>query len=88
MKVLILYRPMSEHGRVTEEFIRDFQIRNHGIQIETQSIDTRDGSATASLYDVIRYPAILVTEQDGRLVHCWMGEELPLMDEVASYAVL
>lgn len=86
MKVLILYRPYSEHGRATEEFARDFQIRNHGVRIEAQNIDSRDGGATASLYDVTSYPAVLVIEQDGTLARCWMGETLPLIDEVASYA--
>ena len=29
-------------------------------RLEVLNIDTRDGSATASLYDVMQYPAILV----------------------------
>jgi hypothetical protein len=86
MKVLVLYRPNSEHGRLIEEFIHDFQRRHEDERLEVLNIDTRDGSATASLYDVMQYPAILVLQDDGYVQKLWEGERLPLMDEVASYA--
>lgn len=86
MKVLVLYRPNSEHGRIVEEFIHDFQRRHQDERLEVLNIDSRDGSATASLYDVMQYPAILVLANDGIIQRCWVGESLPLMDEVVSYA--
>ncbi len=86
MKVLILYRPHSEHGRTVEEYVQEFQKRNRENRLEMIDVDTRDGSATASLYDVMQYPAILVVQDDGYLQRCWLGDRLPLMDEVASYA--
>lgn len=86
MKVLVLYRPNSEHGRLVEEFIREFQMRHQDERLEVLNIDTRDGSATASLYDVVRYPAILILQADGYLQKMWEGEQLPLMEEVVSYA--
>lgn len=86
MKVLILYRPNSEHGRTVEEYIRDFQHRHGTHHLEVLNIDTREGSATATLYDVVRYPAILVLQDDGYMQRSWEGETLPLMDEVAAYA--
>lgn len=86
MKVLVLYRPNSEHGRVVEEFVHNFQSRLQGYRIEVLNIDSRDGSATASLYDVMQYPAILVLQNDGYLHKMWIGEQIPLIDEVAGYA--
>jgi hypothetical protein len=86
MKVLILYRPNSEHGRLTEEFIRDYQSRNASSTVEALSVDTREGSALASLYDVMQYPAILVIQGDGQIQRSWIGETMPLIDEVAAYA--
>lgn len=86
MKVLVLYRPNSEHGRLVEEFVHDFQSRHQDEHLEVLNIDTRDGSATASLYDVVQYPAILVIQADGYLQKLWQGERLPLMDEVVAYA--
>lgn len=86
MKVLVLYRPNSEHGRAVEEFIHDFQQLHADERLEVLNIDTRDGIATASLYDVMQYPAILVLQTDGYLQKSWIGDRLPLMDEVVSYA--
>ena len=86
MKILVLYRPNSEHGRVIEEFIRDYQRRHQADHMEALSLDTREGSATATLYDIVQYPAILVMQNDGSVQKVWQGETLPLMDEVAAYA--
>jgi len=86
MKVLILYRPNSEHGRLIEDFIREYQLRHQSDRLEVLSLDTREGSATATLYDVMQYPAILVLQTDGYVQKIWQGDSLPLMDEVASYA--
>ncbi len=86
MKVVVLYRPNSEHGRVVDDFIREFQRRHGGDQLEVLNIDSRIGSATASLYDVMQYPAILVLQNDGYLQKSWIGEQMPLLDEVVAYA--
>lgn len=84
MKALVIYRPDSEQARKVEEFIRSFRERT-GKDIEAISIDTRDGSSTASLYDIMQHPAILVTQDDGALVKDWVGDNLPLIDDVAGY---
>ena len=86
MKLLILYRPNSEHARVVEEYIHDFERRySNDLKIESVDLNTREGAATASLYDVVQYPGLLVTTDDGQILHMWQGEMLPLMNEVASY---
>jgi len=84
--VVILYRPDSEHATAVESFLRDFRVRNGGVNVETENVDSREGIAMASLYDIVRYPAILALADDGSMLHLWEGDELPLMDEVASYA--
>jgi hypothetical protein len=86
MKVVVLYRPESEHARAVESFMRDFHERNSDMAVETVNVDSREGIAMAQLYDIMRYPAILVLAGDGSLQKLWEGEELPMMDEVASYA--
>ena len=87
MKVLVLYRPNSEHGRSVETFIRDFRYQHeaNANKLDVQDVDSRDGVATASLYDVMQYPAILVLGDDGSLMKSWEGNQLPLMDEVIGY---
>lgn len=86
MKVLVLYRPNSSHGRIVEEFIRDYQRAGHSGKIEALNIDTREGSALATLYDVVQYPSIMVIREDGSVVRAWQGETLPLQNEIAAYA--
>ncbi len=87
MKIVILYRPVSEHATLIESFVRDFQHRYESAKkIEMVSLDTKDGASTASIYDIWSYPAILVLADDGSVLNSWQGEPLPLMDEVAGYA--
>jgi hypothetical protein len=85
MKVVMLYRPNSEQGRPVEEFIREFSRRYPDIKLETIDVDSREGTATATLYDIMQYPAIMVTQNDGTVQNIWQGETLPLMDDVAGY---
>jgi hypothetical protein len=84
MKVLILYRPNSEHGRLVEDFVRDFK-SNHPSRLEVLDIDSRDGSATASLYDIMQYPAIMVLRDDGSVLKSWEGDSMPVMNDLAYY---
>jgi hypothetical protein len=86
MKVLILYRPDSEHATRVETFVRDFEHQHDSLsnKVELLSVNTRDGTATASLYDIWAFPTILILGDDGRVVNIWQGE-LPLMTEVAAY---
>jgi len=88
MKVVVIYRPNSDHGRLTEEFIHDFQRLHPDQKVETLNVDSRDGSATATLYDVVQYPTILVLQTDGQIEKSWAGEILPRIDEVIGYARL
>jgi len=85
MKVVVLYRPNSEHGRLVEEFIHTYQSRGRG-DMEVINIDSREGGALANLYDIMEYPAILVLRDDGSLQKHWTGSSLPLADEIAAYA--
>ena len=84
MKVLILYRPDSEHDTMVQGFLRDYRQRT-GKDIELMSLDTREGSDMAELYGAIDYPVILAIEENGSLQKMWEGTELPLMDEVSYY---
>lgn len=84
MKVLILYRPNSEHDTLVQNFVRDYQHRT-GKEVELVSLDTREGADMARLYDATEYPVILATEENGSLQKMWQGTELPLMDEVSYY---
>jgi len=66
--------------------MRDFTRAHTDRGVSLVSLDTRDGVSTASLYDVMQYPAILALSDDGQLLKEWEGEQLPLMNEVAYFA--
>jgi hypothetical protein len=84
MKATILYHPNAEFSRTAEDYARDFA-RFHRTEIELVSLDTREGADLARLYDIVRYPALVVRDEHNSLVKQWQGEKFPLMDEVVSY---
>lgn len=84
MKVVVLYRPNTDYARSAEDFAREFERRSWNKKVQLLSLDTRDGAALASLYDVVRYPAILAVRDDGQLQQMWQGDPLPLLNEVAA----
>jgi hypothetical protein len=85
MRTLILYHPQSDHVGLVQNYVQDY-IRFKGKVIELVSLETREGADLAKLYDVTSYPAVLVIEQDGHLMHTWQNGLLPLMDELSAYA--
>ena|SRR5579871_6548156 len=84
MKAVVLYHPKSDHGGLVEDFARDYK-NSRGRRLELVSLETRDGAATASLYDVTQYPAILILADDGGVQSLWQGLPLPSMGEIDSY---
>jgi spore cortex formation protein SpoVR/YcgB (stage V sporulation) len=86
MKVVILYHPESDHARAVETYARDYDSSHHG-EIELISLETKQGADMARLYDVVKYPAVLAIRDNGELLKQWQEEQLPLMQEVASYQI-
>lgn len=85
MKVVVLYRSHSEHGRAVEEYLHEYYKRT-GRKLASIDIDTREGARTAELYDIVEYPAVIALASDGTLQRSWMGP-LPLMNEITGYAL-
>lgn len=84
MKALLLYRPNSEHERVALDYLRDFQMQT-GKQLPSMDADSPQGTDLGRLYDIVDYPTILVTDNDGRLINLWSGDPLPRVQEVSYY---
>ena len=85
MRVAVLYRSNSEHERIIREYDREYE-RRTGRSLRLYDLNTRDGAAMASLYDITQYPAVLAMSDDGQVLQMWQGENLPLMNEVMYYA--
>ncbi|MBP7807448.1 hypothetical protein KA047_03050 [Candidatus Saccharibacteria bacterium] len=85
MRIVALYHPSSEWASSVETYARDIE-RSQGVKLELVSLETRDGAAMASMYDILSYPAIMVIKEDGQMQQLWQGEQLPLMNEVVGFA--
>jgi hypothetical protein len=81
MKVVVIYRPDSEYARIVETFIHEYQIRHDDKKLEVLNVDSREGSATASLYDIMQQPAILAL----RLYIVIFSLKCILFKEVSGY---
>jgi hypothetical protein len=87
MRIIILFRPESEHARQVEEYIADFQRFHPGETLETHNVDTVEGSQLVQLYGVMEYPTIIAAASDGTMQQMWSGaDKLPLMNDLAYYA--
>lgn len=84
MKVLMLYRTHSETERVALDYARDFSMQT-GTDLSLIDCDSPEGVSLARLYDIVDYPAILATAEDGSLLQLWQGSALPRIGEVSYY---
>lgn len=84
MRLIVIYREKSDHARAVYEFKEMLRRRYPDKTVSEIDPDTREGAAEANLYGVVRYPAIIATAYDGRVLGFWEGEPLPLVDEVAG----
>ncbi len=87
MRTVVLYHPNAEFAGMVQDYKRDFENRHPDRKIELISLEETAGSELAKLYDVVRYPAILVIASDGQLQKLWQDRPFPLMDQVAAYSV-
>ncbi|HET9411951.1 MAG TPA: hypothetical protein VFO38_03825 [Candidatus Saccharimonadales bacterium] len=84
MKTLLLYRPNSDHERLVLDYVRDFKMQTNK-ELPTLDVDSREGVELCRLYDITQYPAIIVTDDDGKVQNVWSGESLPRIGEVSYY---
>lgn len=86
MRVMIAYRIESDHARDVLDYLRDFE-RRTGKKIEEIDPDTREGTSLCRLYDIVEYPTIVATDDEGKLQTTWRGRPLPTIDEVSYYVL-
>lgn len=84
MSVRVIYKDASDHARDVISFLRDFE-RRTSIALEIINPDTRDGAAICRVYDIVEYPTIIATDDNGMLQSSWRGLPLPTIDEVSFY---
>ena len=85
MRIVVVYKDVSDHGREVREYVDDFE-KQTGLEIEQKNPDDGRNQFFLRAYNIVEYPTILAIADDGRLLQIWRGRPLPLFDEVAYYA--
>jgi hypothetical protein len=87
MRVIIVYKVESDHGRAVLDFLRDVKHQT-GYELEEVSPETAEGANICSVYDIVEYPTIIAVDNDGAMQNMWRGTPLPTISEVGYYASL
>lgn len=85
MKVVVVYKSDSEHGRIVEDFLHDFR-RQTGKTLETLEPETREGTSFCETYDIVQYPTLVALDDSSQMIQMWVGDPLPRISEVSYYA--
>lgn len=84
MKTVVLYKPESEHATIVDTFARDFKMQT-GKDVALMDAESVEGSELCKLYDIVDYPAIIATDEEGKIQNSWIGLPLPLISELSYY---
>lgn len=84
MRAVIVYHTERDYERDVIGYLKEFEYRTHD-ELQRIDPDTRDGDSFCRTYDVTEYPAILVLDNEGKVITMWQGMPLPLIDEVRFY---
>lgn len=87
MRAIVYYRKNTDYARDALNFVEELKRRYPDKKIITKDVDTRDGYAEATLYDIVRYPSVVVSSDDGKVMNVWQGDPLPLQNEIISYMI-
>lgn len=86
MRTLLICKDNQDYTREVLDWLREFEYSvGEGI-IEQVDPETRDGESITQAYDILEFPAILVTADDGSTVQLWKGTPLPPTSEVGYFA--
>jgi hypothetical protein len=85
MKVRVITRDNTDYARQVTEYLRDLE-RQTGKTLEIIDPDSPDGAHICRTYDIVEYPTIIATTDEGELQQMWRGLPLPTISEVSYYA--
>ncbi len=84
MRVIVVYKPESEHATTVETYLHDFE-RQTSHRLETLNPESPEGADTCRTYDIVEYPTLMAITSDGQLQNMWRGLPLPTISEVSYY---
>lgn len=84
--MVILYKPNSEHDTKVQNYVRGFQ-QVTGKSLSLLDADSREGVDLARLHDIVQFPAIVASEDDGSFIESWPDmDKWPTASELSYYA--
>ena len=84
MRVVVVYKENTDYARAVLDYLRDFE-RQTGHSLEALDPDTPEGVQFCGTYDILEYPTIIATTDDGVMQKTWHGLPLPTIMEVSYY---
>jgi hypothetical protein len=85
MRIVMVYKDMTDYARTVEDFLHDFDHQT-GHQIETINPDTAEGDSFCRTYGIVEYPTLIAISSDAQMQNMWRGLPLPTISEVSFYA--
>lgn len=85
MKTIVFSRKGQPGKAATDQLLEE--LKRLKINYENLDIDSREGVAKAELYDVVQTPAVITTQDDGKLLYAWQ-ELLPDPSELNRIAFI
>ena len=86
MSVTVVYKRETDYGAETESFLKDLARKVGEGRVEVLDPETIDGEIFARAHDLTSYPAIVATDNEGKVVQNWIGLPLPRVDDVSYFA--
>ena len=85
MKVVILYKPISELASSVEAYAREFE-RETGRQLTLLNFESKEGIALAGVHDIVRQPVLLALRDSSELIEEWLDRDSwPTMSQLSAY---
>ena len=84
MRVVCIAREESDYAREVREWTHEFK-RDTGYEVEMMDPDSVDGEIFTQAHDILQFPTIAVTTNDGVMQQRWGGTPLPQFDDVLYY---
>lgn len=84
MRVVVVFKDQTDYARTVLDYLRDFE-KQTGNKLETLNPDSVEGSRYCEVYDIVEYPTIIASTDEGVLQKSWSGLPLPTIMELSYY---
>ncbi len=86
MRIVMVYKKESDATREVAEWLEAFRQRSE-LEVEELDPETLEGEGFCTARDIVRYPAVVVCDSEGKTYFTHQGRPLPMIDDVLGYVV-